>query len=105
MNFEQVRVYTPKRVLHELEVAKEEYIRAAFGVRKDHKIFLPKLVESFAKDSGLCSAGIMEMIQQSLPESLRKSVKKCHLEKSRKSIEWIPHNFAFRYLIPKDLVK
>ncbi|KAK7386498.1 hypothetical protein VNO78_26771 [Psophocarpus tetragonolobus] len=100
-----VRVYTPKRVVQELEVAKEEYIRATFGVRKDQKILLPKLVESFSKDSGLCSAGTKEMIQLSLPESLRKSVKKCDLAKSKKSIEWVPHNFTFRYLIPKELVK
>jgi len=101
----QVRVYTPKRVVQELEAAKEEYIRATFGVRKDQKILLPKLVESFCKDSSLCSAGTLEMIQKSLPESLRKSVKKYCLAKSKKSIEWIPHNFTFRYLIPKELVK
>ncbi|ESW27993.1 hypothetical protein PHAVU_003G250200 [Phaseolus vulgaris] len=100
-----VRVYTPKRVVQELEAAKEEYIRATFGVRKDKKILLPKLVESFCKDSGLCSAGTLEMIQKSLPESLRKSVKKYDLAKSKKSIEWIPHNFTFRYLVPKELVK
>ncbi|KAH9711603.1 hypothetical protein KPL71_019805 [Citrus sinensis] len=100
-----VRVYTPKRVFQELEGAKEEYIRAAFGIRKDQKILLPKIVEAYAKDSGLCAAGIMEMIQQSLPESLRKSVRKCQLSKSRKSIEWIPHNFTFRYLISKELVR
>lgn len=101
----QVRVYTPKRVFQELEAAKEEYIRATFGVRKDRKIVLPKLVESFSKDSALCPAGVIEMIQQSLPESLRKSVKKCQLGKPRKTIEWIPHNFNFRYLISKELVK
>lgn len=100
-----VRVYTSKRVYQELEVAKEEYIRATFGVRKDQKILLPKIVESFTKDSGLSHAGIMEMIQKSLPESLRKSIKKCHVAKTGKSIEWIPHNFTFRYLIPKELVK
>ncbi|XP_069150034.1 uncharacterized protein [Solanum lycopersicum] len=100
-----VRVYTPKRVHEELEVAKEDYIRATFGVKKDQKIVLPKVVESFAKDSGLCPAGVLEMIQQSLPESLRKSIKKIPQGKGRKNIEWIPHNFAFRYLIMKDLVK
>ncbi|OIW09743.1 hypothetical protein TanjilG_14266 [Lupinus angustifolius] len=99
------RVYTPKRVFHDLEVAKEEYIQATFGVRNHQKILLPKLVESFTKESGLCHSGVMEMIQQSLPESLRKSVEKYHLAKSRKSIEWIPHNFTFRYLIPKQLIK
>ncbi|PSR88020.1 Mucin-17 like [Actinidia chinensis var. chinensis] len=100
-----VRVYKPKGVLQELEVAKEEYIRATFGVRKDHKILLPKVVESFATDSGLCSAGVIELIQQYLPESVRKSVKKCKSGKSGKSIEWVPYNFGFRYLISKELVK
>ncbi|KAK7307582.1 hypothetical protein VNO77_40776 [Canavalia gladiata] len=100
-----VRVYTPKGVFQELEIAKDEYIRATFGVRKDQKILLPKLVESFSKDSGLCPTGVMDMILESLPESLRKSVKKCQLAKSRKCIEWIPHNFTFRYLISKDMVK
>ncbi|KAL8471967.1 hypothetical protein ACS0TY_029271 [Phlomoides rotata] len=99
-----VRVFTPKRVFQELEAAKEDYIRATFGVRKDHKVILPKIVESFVKDSGLCQAGILEMIQQSLPGSLRKSIKKCQPQgKSRKNIEWAPHNFGFRYLILKEM--
>lgn len=106
-NLCQVRVYTPKRVFQELEVAKDEYIRATLGVRrKDQKVLVPKLVETFTKDSDMCPGGVMEMIQESLPESLRKSVKKCHqLAKSRKCIEWIPHNFTFRYLISKDVLK
>lgn len=101
----QVRVYTAKRVFQELETAKEEYIRATFGVRKDQKILLPKIVESFAKDSGLCQAGVLKMIQQCLPESLRKSINNCQQVKSRKIVEWVPHNFAFRYLVLKEVVK
>nr|GLL18814.1 uncharacterized protein LOC109180440 [Ipomoea trifida] len=100
-----IRLYTPKRILQELEAAKEEYIRATFGVSKDHKILLPKVVESFAKDSGMCPASVTEMVQQSLPDSLRKNIKKCQQGKGRKNIEWIPHNFAFRYLIFKELVR
>ncbi|KAL0543015.1 hypothetical protein IC582_018102 [Cucumis melo] len=100
-----VRVYTPKGVLQELETAKEEYIRATFGIRKDKKVVLPKIVESFAKESRLCTAGTMEMIQKSLPESLRRSVSKCQNGKSRKNIEWISHNFTFRYLISREMVK
>lgn len=100
-----VRVYTPKRVFQELEAAKEEYVRATLGVSKNHKILLPKIVESFVKDSGLCPAGVAEMIQLCLPQSLKKSIKKCQLGKSRKSIEWVSHNFSFRYLISKELVK
>ncbi|KAL9357067.1 hypothetical protein Peur_050320 [Populus x canadensis] len=100
-----VRVYTPKGIIHELEAAKEEYIRATFGVRKDQKILLPKIVESYTKDSGLCPAVVLEMIQKTLPATVRKCLQKCQLGKPRKTIEWIPHNFTFRYLISKELVK
>ncbi|KAL8124801.1 uncharacterized protein LOC141718889 isoform X2 [Apium graveolens] len=100
-----IRVYTPKTIAQELEAAKDEYIRATFGVSKDYKILLPKIVESFAKDSDLCPTGMVEMIQKSLPQSVRKSIKKCHTSKSKKSIQWVPHNFNFRYLISKDLEK
>ncbi|KAJ6413081.1 hypothetical protein OIU84_005984 [Salix udensis] len=100
-----VRVYTPKGIIHELEAAKEEYIRATFGVRRDQKILLPKIVESYTKDSGLCAAGVLEMIQKTLPDTVRKCLEQCQLGKSRKTIEWIPHNFTFRYLISKELVK
>ncbi|KAE8704821.1 G2484-1 protein [Hibiscus syriacus] len=100
-----VRAYTPKKVFQELETAKQEYIRASFGVRKDLKILLPKIVESFTKDSSLSPAGLIEMLEQSLPESLRRSIRKCPVNKSRKRIEWIPHNFTFRYLISKELIR
>ncbi|XP_038900882.1 uncharacterized protein LOC120087938 isoform X1 [Benincasa hispida] len=99
-----VRVYTPKRVFQELETAKDEYIRATFGVGKDQKILLPKIIESFAKDTGLCSSGLMEMILKSLPESLRKSVKRSQLGNPRKNVEWIPTSYTFRYLISKELM-
>lgn len=103
--FLQVRAYTPKRVTQELETAKEEFIRATFGVGKDQRILLPKIIESFAKDSGLCAAGVIEMIQLCLPDKFKKTIKKHHLTKLQKKIEWVPHNFAFRYLISKELVK
>ncbi|CAA0840893.1 Protein of unknown function- DUF547 [Striga hermonthica] len=101
-----VRIFTPERIYQELEAAKEDYVRATFGVRRDNKILLPKTVDSFAKDSGLCQAGILEMIQQSsLPESLKKSVRKCQQARNKRNIEWVPHNFTFRYIIMKDLVR
>ncbi|CAN1224983.1 hypothetical protein LINGRAPRIM_LOCUS930 [Linum grandiflorum] len=100
-----VRVYTSKAVYQEMEAAKDEYIRATFGVRKDQRILLPKIVESFGKDSGLSQAAVLEMIQASLPDCLRKCVRKCQLGKPRKMIEWMPHNFSFRYLISKELAR
>ncbi|GFY93913.1 electron transporter, putative [Actinidia rufa] len=72
-----VRVYTPKRYFKSWKLQKRR----------------------------LCPADVIEMIQQCLPESARKSIKKCLAAKSHKSIEWVPYSFAFRYLIPKELVK
>ncbi|KAK4774043.1 hypothetical protein SAY87_029062 [Trapa incisa] len=100
-----IRVYSSKRVLQELEMAKVEYVRVTCGVRKDKKILLPKVVESFAKETGLCPMGVMEMVRHVLPLSSRKILKKFQQGRSWKNIEWIPHNFSFGYLIPKELAK
>ncbi|CAM8902226.1 unnamed protein product [Rhodiola kirilowii] len=102
-----VRVYTPTKIFQELETAKDEYIRANYGILKTQKLSLPKLVESFSKDSNLSKEYLPTTIQQSLPESLPKSIKKSLAisNKYLKQIEWIPHNFSFRYLISKELVK
>ncbi|KAI3934697.1 hypothetical protein MKW92_003455 [Papaver armeniacum] len=95
----------PARVTQELEAAKEEYIRATIGLRKEHKLLLPKVVESFAKDSCLSPIGVVEMIQQLMPEVFWKTTQGSHQGRMHKNIEWVPHNFAFRYLIAKELVK
>ncbi|KAL7206627.1 hypothetical protein ACSBR2_019361 [Camellia fascicularis] len=97
-----VRVYTPKRVFQELEAAKEDYIHTTFAIQREQKILLPKLVDSFAKDSGLCPAGFVEMVEHSMPGFIEKSVQQGKLWKR---IEWIPHNFTFRYLLSEELTK
>ncbi|XP_030486551.1 uncharacterized protein LOC115703172 isoform X2 [Cannabis sativa] len=100
----QVRVYTPKRVFEELEMAKEEYIQSTFVMQKEHKILLPKLVESFAKDSGLSPADLVEMVEHFVPDSRRKTIHHhCQHKKFWKGIEWIPHNFTFHYLLSKEV--
>uniref|UniRef100_A0A6N2L7M6 DUF547 domain-containing protein n=1 Tax=Salix viminalis TaxID=40686 RepID=A0A6N2L7M6_SALVM len=98
-----VRVYTPKRVFEDLEAAKEEYIQSTFIVHKEKKLHIPKIVDSFAKDLELCPAGVVEMIEHLLPNGVRKRIQECRYRKYGKNIEWIPHNFAFRYLLSKEL--
>lgn len=98
-----VRTYTSKRVFEEMEAAKEEYIQSTFSIRKDQKILLPKTVESFAKDSGLCSADLVQMIEHFMPDTPRKSIQQCQHKRPWKGIEWIPHNFTFRYMLSKEL--
>ncbi|KAM4098891.1 hypothetical protein ACJW30_07G113700 [Castanea mollissima] len=98
-----VRIYTSKRVFEELEVAKEEYIQSTFSIRKDQKILLPKIVESFAKDSGLCSGDLVQMIEHFVPDTQRKSIQQCWHKRTWKGIEWTPHKFTFRYMLSKEL--
>ncbi|KAM3695185.1 hypothetical protein ACJW31_07G112800 [Castanea mollissima] len=98
-----VRIYTSKRVFEELEVAKEEYIQSTFSIRKDQKILLPKIVESFAKDSGLCSGDLVQMIEHFVPDTQRKSIQQCRHKRTWKDFEWTPHKFTFRYMLSKEL--
>ncbi|KAH7517889.1 hypothetical protein FEM48_Zijuj09G0112000 [Ziziphus jujuba var. spinosa] len=98
-----VRIYTPKRVFEELETAKEEYIQSTLILHKEQKILLPKIVECFAKDSGMCSVGLAEMIERLMPDYRRKSIQQCQHKKNWKGIEWIPHNFTFQYLLSKEV--
>ncbi|KAL2328923.1 hypothetical protein Fmac_022350 [Flemingia macrophylla] len=98
-----VRLYTSKRVFEELEYAREEYIQSTFSINKEQKIVLPKIVDSFAKNSGLGASDMMEMVKPYLPDSQRKSIKDFQSKASWKSIELTPHNFTFDYLISKEL--
>ncbi|CAN6292666.1 unnamed protein product [Urochloa humidicola] len=100
-----VRVYTPKRLFHQLEAAKEEFIRATAGVWREQKLLLPKLVEAYAKDVKLSPQGLVDMVQRYLPESMRMAVQRCQQggRSSSKAVEWVPYNPSFRYLLARDL--
>lgn len=98
-----VRIYTPKNVFQELEVAKEDYIQSNLSVSKEQKILLPKIMEYFARDSDVCSAGLLQMVEQFMPVSVRKDLQSSFNRKNKKSFEWISHNFAFRYLFSREL--
>ncbi|KAK1358738.1 Cytochrome c biogenesis protein CCS1 [Heracleum sosnowskyi] len=100
-----VRVYTPKKLFQELEMAKEEYIQTTCKIQNERKIFLPKIVDSYAKELGLCSASLFKMIEHSTSYyMLQRSFHHPHQEnKLSKKIEWIPHNFTFRYLFAPEL--
>lgn len=100
MKYVQLRLYTPKRVFQELEVAKEEYLQTNTRVHKEQKLVLPKNVESYVKEVDLCPSGLKEMIELALPEHFTRK----NQGKLWKKIEWMPHNFTFRYLISHELV-
>ncbi|CAI9765534.1 unnamed protein product [Fraxinus pennsylvanica] len=97
-----VRLYTPKKVFQELEIAKEEYIQSNVRLHKEQRLLVPKNVEYYVKEMGLYPAGIAEVIELSMLDSLRKRPQQGKLWKK---IEWIPHNFNFRFLLSNELIK
>ncbi|KAJ4766849.1 hypothetical protein LUZ62_077224 [Rhynchospora pubera] len=98
-----VRIYNPKRVYHQLEIAKEEYIRSRICIRKEHCMLLPRLLGCYAKDANLNLEGLLDMIECFLPQSLRVILQNCDRGRSRRIIEWMPHNLTFRYLILREV--
>ncbi|XP_059314135.1 uncharacterized protein LOC132064971 [Lycium ferocissimum] len=100
-----LRLYTSKRVFEELEVAKDDYIQANIRVQKEQKLVLPKNVESYIKEVNLSPSGLFETIELALPSYLRKKFQQPAQRKLWKKIDWIPHNFTFRYLISGELVE
>ncbi|KAL8060490.1 hypothetical protein ABFX02_02G027600 [Erythranthe guttata] len=97
-----VRVYTAKKVFQELEMAKEEYIQMNIKIYKEQRLLVPKNVECYVKEMGLSQSGLAEMLEHSMPHS---SVKSSHRGKFSKKVDWIPHNFAFRFLLSNELVQ
>uniref|UniRef100_J3MI97 DUF547 domain-containing protein n=1 Tax=Oryza brachyantha TaxID=4533 RepID=J3MI97_ORYBR len=99
-----VRVFSPKRLSQQLEAAREEYIRATVGVRKEQRVVLPKLLESYARDARLSPERLVDAVQRCLPESLRAAVQRCRQGRSAsKAVEWAPYRQSFRYLLARDL--
>lgn len=98
-----IRAYTPKTIYQELIDARGEYILSNYTFHKEHhKIRLPKIVDIYAKDSGLHPADLMGIIEQILPADH-------HRNRTRKSwkkgnIGWIPHDFSFRCQLSRDLL-
>ncbi|KAL2477198.1 hypothetical protein Fot_46212 [Forsythia ovata] len=100
-----VRLYTPKKVFQELEIAKEEYIQSNVRLHKEQRLLVPKNVEYYVKEMGLYPAGIAEVIEHSMLDSLRKNFQQPQQGKLWKKIEWIPHNFTFCFLLSNELIK
>ncbi|KAL2927511.1 DNA-directed RNA polymerase subunit beta [Bienertia sinuspersici] len=104
-----VHVYTPQTVIQDLVTSRNQYILSNYRVHKEQKkILLPKIVENYAKDSGLHPPEFMKIIEQILPADIqrnRKSVYNLRHRKGWKGIEWIPHDFSFRYQIPKEMLQ
>lgn len=103
----QLRVYSASGVKEELEAAKREFLQANILVKKSKKIFLPKLIERFAKEASIGSDDLLKWVTENVDKKLHDSILKCMNQKSAKKasqiIEWLPYSSKFQYALSKDL--
>lgn len=102
----QVRIYTAEGVVGELEKSKLEYLQASIVVTSTRKIAIPELVIRNMNDFAMDIDTLVEWVCHQLPTSgsLRKSMVDCfrqghHSGKISPSVEKIPYDFEFQYLL------
>ncbi|KAL0913021.1 hypothetical protein M5K25_016450 [Dendrobium thyrsiflorum] len=103
-----LRVYTAKSVMEELEMAKKDFLQANILVKKSRKIFLPKLLDRYAKEANLSSEELVAWVSNNMDKKLNDGILKCVNGKNKKAaqvIEWLPYNSKFRYVFGKDLIE
>ncbi|XP_062195972.1 uncharacterized protein LOC133899071 isoform X2 [Phragmites australis] len=99
-----VRLYTAKKIHHQLEQARTEFIQANVMVRKQI-IFLPKVLHFYAKDAALELPDLIEMVCESMPELQRKEIRQYLRRRIDKCVEWLPYNSSFRYTVHRSLAE
>ncbi|EEF31719.1 electron transporter, putative [Ricinus communis] len=104
-----LRVYTASSVKDELEVAKREFLQANIVVKKSRKVFLPRLLERFAKETSINSDDLLKWVIENVDKKLHDSIQRCTDRKSSKKasqiIEWLPYSSRFQYVFSKELTE
>lgn len=99
----QVRLYTAQNVFQNLKLAKQEFIEASAYVDKGTKIFLPKILSFFAKDTSLSMHKLLEVVTGCVSEAQHKEMERCMKGRPHKCIHWLPQSSTFRYVIHGEL--
>jgi hypothetical protein len=97
-----VRLYTAKKIYHQLEQARTEFIQANVIVRKQ-TIYLPKVLHYYGKDAALELPDLIEMVWESMPELQQKVIRQYLKRRIDKCVEWLPYKSSFRYMVHKSL--
>ncbi|XP_071721834.1 uncharacterized protein [Rutidosis leptorrhynchoides] len=104
-----LKVYTPSSIKEELEVAKREFLQSNVIVKKSKKIFIPKLLERFAKETDIAPDSLLNWIAENVDKKLGDSIRKCIEQKTSKKtsqiIEWLPYNSKFKYVFSNNLTE
>ncbi|KAF8379212.1 hypothetical protein HHK36_028642 [Tetracentron sinense] len=104
-----LKVYTAANVKDELEVAKKDFLQANVVVKKSRKVFLPKILERFAKEASISSDDLLKWVSENVDKKLHDPIQKCIDSKTKRKasqiIEWLPYSTRFRYVFAKDLTE
>ncbi|KAI4993448.1 hypothetical protein ZWY2020_007761 [Hordeum vulgare] len=101
-----VRLYSPRRLLQQLEAAKEEFIRGNVGVRGSgrSRVILPKVLESYARDAGLAAQELLRVVESCHPGGLPAAVRPPGGARGGGGGAWRPPHLGFRYALARELV-
>uniref|UniRef100_A0ACD5TMJ9 Uncharacterized protein n=1 Tax=Avena sativa TaxID=4498 RepID=A0ACD5TMJ9_AVESA len=107
-----LKVYTAKNVADELERAKREFLQTGVVVRKSRKVFLPRLVERYAKEAGLpVGDGILAWARDNVDgRAAQDAIQRCAAaagggrRRASQAFEWLPYNARFRYAFARSMV-
>ncbi|RLN38705.1 uncharacterized protein C2845_PM01G21320 [Panicum miliaceum] len=109
-----LRVYTAKNVMEELERAKREFLQATVVVRKSKKkVFLPRLVERYAREASLCPDDVLPWARHEgaaaagdgraqQDEAVQRGAGS--RRKAAQAFEWLPYAARFRYAFARSMV-
>nr|ABD64944.1 hypothetical protein 24.t00022 [Brassica oleracea] len=105
-----LKAYTATNIKEELEASKREFLRANMVVKKQKKVFLPKIIERFTKEASLSLDDLVRWLIDNSDEKLGESIQKCvegnpNYKKASQVIEWLPYSSRFRYVFSKDLME
>ncbi|TVU10066.1 hypothetical protein EJB05_43574, partial [Eragrostis curvula] len=99
-----VRLYTAKKIHHQLELARTEFIQANVMVRKQ-VLLLPKVLHYYAKDASLELRHLVELVCESMSEAQQQEAQRCLRRRVDKCVEWLPYKSSFRYVVHRDLAE
>uniref|UniRef100_A0A7C9DMI3 DUF547 domain-containing protein n=2 Tax=Opuntia streptacantha TaxID=393608 RepID=A0A7C9DMI3_OPUST len=104
-----LKVYTASNIRDELERAKREFLHTNIAVKKSNKVFLPRLLERFARESSIGSDELLKWVCDNVDRKLQDSIHRCidskNVKKASQIIEWLPYSSKFRYVFSDELAK
>lgn len=90
-------------------MAKKEFLQANIIVKKSKKVFLPKVLERYAKEASISPEDLLPSVANSVDKKLHDSIHKCIMHPDNKKVSqftnWLPYSSKFRYMFSKNLTE